>query len=72
MMVLKQQPDYFTKRMAFYLNGVLFIHKYNPKAEALSPKGRVWRKKHEGLTTTGKGSKNLPGGRRVHLIVAIS
>jgi hypothetical protein len=33
---------------------------------------RVWRKKGEGLILTGKGSKDLPGGRRVHVMVAIA
>ena len=35
-------------------------------------KCKVWRKKGEGLMFTGRGSKELAGGRRVHLIVAVS
>ncbi len=33
---------------------------------------RVWRQKGEGLIYTGKGSKELAGGRRVHVMVAIA
>ncbi|CAB4020842.1 Transposable element Tcb1 transposase [Paramuricea clavata] len=33
---------------------------------------RFWRKKGEGLILTGKGSINLPAGRRVHVMVAIA
>ena len=33
---------------------------------------QVWRKKSEGLEITTKGSKELPGGRRVHVMVAIA
>ena len=39
---------------------------------AISPKAKVWRKKGEGLTVTGKGTKDLSGGNRLHLIVVIA
>ena len=65
-------PDYWSKHVAFYLDGVSFIFKGNPMSDAVKPKGRVWRKKGEGLTITTKGSKDLAGGRRLHLIVVIS
>ena len=45
--------------------GVLFIHKF------ITGMARVWQKK-EGLMLTGKGSKDLPGGRRVHVMVTIA
>ncbi len=38
----------------------------------MKPKNRVWRKKGEGLAITTKGSKDLGGGKRLDLIVAIS
>jgi len=49
-----------------------FIHKTNPMSAPLLPKARVWRKQGEGLKLTAKGSKDLPGGRRLHVIVAIA
>ena len=51
---------------------VSFIHKGNPMSEASSPKARVWRKKGEGLQVTAKGSENLVGGRRRHILVEIA
>ena len=32
----------------------------------------MWRKRSEGLQVTAKGSKSLAGGKRLHLLVAIS
>ena len=64
--------EFWTNEVAFYLDGVSFVHKHNPKAKATQPKGRVWRRKNEGLKITAKGSKELAGGRRIHFIVAIS
>ena len=49
-----------------------FVHKTQPLSDALAPKGRVWRKRTEGLQVTAKGCKNLAGGKRLHLLVAIS
>eukprot|EP00794_Sanderia_malayensis_P002218 gene2218-biopygen1984 len=70
---LKQHEDSFwTKEVAFYLDGVSFIHKYNPFQEASKPKGRIYRKRSEGLRYTTSGSKNLAGGRRFHVLVAVS
>ena len=34
----------------FFLDGVSFIHKYNPLDQARAPKGRIWRKPREGLS----------------------
>ena len=34
-------------------------------------RGEIWRKSEEGLKYTSKGSKNLPGGRTLHLLVGI-
>ena len=64
--------SYWTNDVAFYLDGVFFIHKINPLREAITPRARLWRKKGEGLSSTAKGSKDLAGGKRVHLMVAIA
>lgn len=58
--------------VAFYLDGVSFIFKSNPLSGAMAPKARVWRKKGEGLIITAKGSKDLAGGKRLHVMVAIA
>ena len=70
--ILKEWPDYYTQHISFYLDGVSFVHKYNPMLEATKPKARVWRKKGEGLNITAKGRKELAGGRRFHIIVAVA
>ena len=48
------------------------MHKYNPFDVATQPKSRVWRKKGEGLNITAKGCKQLAGGRRLHVMVAVA
>ena len=70
--ILKDFPKFYTHDISFYLDGVSFIHKHNPLKTALQPKSRVWRKRGEGLEITSKGSKDLPGGRRLHLMVAVA
>ena len=49
----------------------LFI-RGNPLSDAVKPKNKIWRKRNEGLVMTTKGSKDLAGGKRLHLIVVIS
>ena len=49
-----------------------FVHETQPLGDALAPKRRVWRKRTEGLQVTAKGCKHLAGGKRLHLLVAIS
>ena len=50
----RMQEDYplnvWKDSIAFYLDGVLLEYKRNPMDQARTPKGRVWRKKSEGLT----------------------
>ena len=70
--ILSAKPNFFSRDIAFYLDGVSFVHKTQPLTDALAPKGRVWRKRRESLQVTAKGSKNLAGGKRLHLLVAIS
>lgn len=48
------------------------VYKHNPLNCAIASKARVWRKKSESLMITGKGSKELAGGKRLHVIVAIA
>ena len=64
----------WTDKIAFYLDGVSFVYKRNPCAQAAAPKARIWRKKSEGLALgcTAKGHKAGTGGKLVRLIVAIS
>ena len=69
---LATNSDFFKDDIAFYLDGVSFVYKQNPLQAACGTKSRVWRKKGEGLKFTAKGSKDLAGGRRLHLIVAIA
>ena len=69
---LSGNADFFKHDTAFYLDGVSFVHKQNPVQAAARTKSRIWRKKNEGLQFTAKGSKDLAGGRRLHLIVAIA
>ncbi len=70
--VLQDEPALFHEVIAFYLDGVSFVYKARPMTQALVPKGKVWRKRSEGLKITAKGSKNMAGGKRLHLLVAIA
>ena len=65
-------PGFWTDEVAFYLDGVSFVYKTNPMSTAMAPKARVWRQKSEGLHVTSKGSKDLAGGKRLHVMVAIA
>ena len=58
--------------MAFYLDAVSFVYKYNPLRKASKPRGKVWQKRSEGLQYTTTGSKDLAVGRRVRFLVAIA
>ena len=71
--LVAQYAHFWTNEVSFYMDGVSFVHKFNPMRNATTTGvARVWLKKREGLILTGKGSKDLPGGRRVHLMVAIA
>lgn len=75
-MITRDYPadDLWKDKIAFYFDGVSFIHKTRPLDQALAPRGRVWRMRCEGLDhgCTAKGSSCLSGGRRVKVFVAIS
>jgi transposase len=66
--------DLWTKEISFYLDGTAFAYKRNPLDQARAPKGRIWRKKSEGMdyACTSKGRKTGTGGRVLKLMVAIS
>ena len=64
--------DFVMNDICFYLDGVSFYHKYNPLDDTRTPKGKIWRKRKEGLTMTAKGMHEGWGGRVVKMIVAIS
>ena len=55
--LLKDSPKFYTHDISFYLDGVSFVHKYNPLKTALQQKSRVWRKRGEGLQITSKEVK---------------
>ena len=54
---LQKEDSYWTKEIAFYLDGVSFVYKGNPLSDVIKPKGRIWRKRSEGLQLSTKGSK---------------
>ena len=66
--------DVWTKEISFYLDGTAFAYKRNPLDQARAPRGRIWRKKSEGMDygCTAKGRKTGTGGRVLKLMVAIS
>ena len=67
-----RNPDFWKNEISFYLDRVSFVHKYNPKNGADSNRARVWGKREEGLKVTGKGCKDLAGGRCLHAVMAIA
>ena len=73
-MQAEYSPSVWTDSVSFYLDGVSFVYKTNSLDQARAPKGRVWRKRSEGLIQgcLAKGSKSGAGGRVPKLMVAIS
>ena len=49
-----------------------FVHTYNPQSGANINKSRIWPQKGKGIKFTTKGSKDLPGGRRLQVLVVIA
>jgi len=66
--------EVWTQDISFYLDGTSFAYKRNPLDQARAPKGRIWRKKNEGMDygCAAKGRKTGTGGRVLKLMVAIS
>ena len=58
---MNQNKSFWKDEVAFYLDGVSFVFKHVRR-----------RKMSEGLLVTGKGSKELAGGKRLRIIVAIT
>ena len=73
-MVKENTKCFWMNEISFYLDGVSFAHKRNPKSYAVAPSGRVWRKKGEGLLSgcLARGNKCGTGGNYVKLICAVS
>ena len=70
----KKDSDFWTNDIAFYFDGVGFVHKTRPKAAALTVNKKLWRRPNEGLAMgcTSKGRKSGNGGKQVKFFVAIS
>ena len=49
--------DFRKNEISFYVDGVSFVHKVNPKSGAASKRARVWQKREEGLQLTTKRLK---------------
>ena len=61
---VKEDQSFWRQSIAFYFDGVGFVHKTNPCESATSCRGKVWRKTTEGLhpQCTAKGSNAGYGG----------
>ena len=70
--ILRMKPNLFHSNISFYLDGVSFVFKRKRMHDAIVPKGKIWRSRSEELRLTSKGSKDLPGGKRLHFLVAIA
>ena len=66
-------PTIWTEGIVFYLDGVGFTHKYNPRDQALPPRTMAWSKSSVGLTfqQTAKGSHEGSGGKVARFLMAI-
>lgn len=73
-LMISKEESFWKEDIAFYFDGVGFLHKTRPKESALSCKTKVWRKSCEGLHLhcTAKGSKVGYGGKQAKFFVAIS
>ena len=67
-------PTVWTDGIAFYLDGVGFMHKVNPRDQSLAPRTMAWRKPRDGLSynQTTKGSHEGSGGRTANFLVAVA
>lgn len=71
--VKKVKGDLWRQGISFYLDGVSFAHKYNPRDTAKTSGSMGWRLPNEGLKVTAKGKKEGVGSRRMaNFIVAIA
>ena len=74
MIKCNDSSTFWRETIAFYFDGVSFAYKKNPKAQAVAPTGRVWRKRSEGMDIgcCSRGSKCGSGGSLVKILAAIS
>ena len=65
---------FWTEGVAFYIDGVSFVHKTNPCAHAKSARTRSWRRADEGLTIhcTAKAKKEGTGGSVAKFMVSVA
>ena len=73
--VRKDHPrNIWTEGIAFYLDGVNFVHKTRPKDQTCAPRKKVWRKRKDGLKSgcVAKGRKEGTGVNVVRFMVAIA
>ena len=70
----RHHPSIWTEGISFYLDGVGFAHKTDPRDESMAPRGMAWRKRSEGLDRgfTAKGKKEGVNGKVAKYIVCIS
>ena len=54
---LSRNPDVFKHDIAFYLDGVSFVHRQNPLQAAATAKSRIKRKKMKVYNLRGKAVK---------------
>ena len=73
--MLKEYPkDVWCNEVAFYLDGVSFVHKRNPADQAKIPSGRISQQKSDGIMQggTSKRSRVDAWGKVAHFAAAIS
>jgi len=69
-----KSTSYWRNNVAFYFDAVSFVYKTNPLRESTCPKGKIWRRKDEGLAPycTSRGTHVGSGGKVLHMAVAIT
>jgi len=67
-----RSAEFWKKDIAFYFDGIGFVHKCNPAGEARTVSSMSWRLPKEGLTRTTKGRKEESGGKMANFFVAMS
>ena len=67
-------PTVWKDGIAFYLDGVGFTHKVNPRNQSLAPRTMAWRRPRDGLSynQTAKGSHEGSGVRTANFLVAVA
>ena len=68
---LKLGFEFWTKGVSMYLDGKGFGWKQNPKDQALAPKGRIWRRKGEGLEPGCTARAGKAGTTNLNFMIGI-